>query len=60
MPNSIDGTFGGDNNLFYSFDIGPAHIISFSTEFYYYIEFGFEQVRRQFEWLKQDLMVHYK
>ena len=57
MPNINDGTFGGDNNHFYSFNIGPIHIISFSTEFYYFLEYGFDQVGRQFEWLKQDLMV---
>lgn len=54
MPNK-DGSFGGDNNFFYSFDIGPVHIISFSTEFYYFFIYGFDQVRRQYEWLEKDL-----
>lgn len=57
MPNK-DGSFGGDNNFFYSFDIGPVHIISFSTEFYYFFIYGFDQVRRQYEWLEKDLKVN--
>lgn len=56
MPNSDSVSFGGDNNHFYSLNIGPIHIISFSTEFYYFIFYGLEQVGRQYEWLKQDLM----
>lgn len=29
---------GGDGqNMFYSYDFGPAHIISFSSEFYWYV-----------------------
>lgn len=43
------------NNHFYSIDIGPAHIVMFSTEFYYYTEFGWEQIGRQFAWLEEDL-----
>ncbi len=57
MPNTTDGKFGGDNNHFYSIDIGPIHVISFSTEFYYYLNYGFDQVVNQYEWLKQDLIV---
>ncbi|CAF4456107.1 unnamed protein product, partial [Rotaria magnacalcarata] len=54
MPSSI-GTYGGDSNHFYSFNVGPAHIIGFSTEFYYYTEFGFDQIFNQYQWLEQDL-----
>lgn len=57
MPNSDGESFGGDNNLFYSFNIGPVHIISFSTEVYYYTQYGLEQVANQYDWLEQDLMV---
>lgn len=32
-------------------------MISFSTEFYYFIEFGLLQVSRQYEWLEKDLIV---
>jgi hypothetical protein len=47
---------GGINNHFYSYNIGPAHIISFSTEFYHYINYGTHQITTQFEWLEKDLI----
>ncbi|VDK19566.1 unnamed protein product [Anisakis simplex] len=50
MPNS-------DHNLFYSFDLGVAHFIAFSTEFYYYLKYGSHQIARQWEWLNNDLKV---
>lgn len=56
MPNKDGKTFGGDNNHFYSFNIGPVHIISFSTEFYYFFIYGLNQIERQYEWLKEDLI----
>ncbi|KAH8026055.1 hypothetical protein HPB51_015404 [Rhipicephalus microplus] len=43
------------NNFFYSFNIGPAHIISYSTEFYFYLKYGWQQVPRQYRWLEKDL-----
>ncbi|VDP72954.1 unnamed protein product [Echinostoma caproni] len=47
---------GGDGQgQFYSFNLGPAHIIAFSTEFYYYVYYGWQQLYNQFEWLKNDL-----
>ncbi|CAF2391579.1 unnamed protein product [Rotaria sp. Silwood2] len=55
MPSSMD-TYGGDANHFYSFNVGPAHVIGFSTEFYYYTEYGFEQIINQYQWLEQDLI----
>lgn len=56
MPNSDGKTYGGDNNHFFSINIGPVHVISFSTEFYYYTEYGLTQVQTQYEWLEQDLI----
>jgi len=50
MPNS-------ESNLFYSFDLGPVHFIAFSTEFYFYVEYGWQQIVNQFKWLDQDLRV---
>lgn len=47
-----DGTV---NNHFYSWNIGPAHIISFSTEFYFYVEYGWLQIVNQYKWLENDL-----
>ena len=57
MPGS-DGSIGGENNLFFSVNIGPIHLISFSTEFYYFLEYGFKQIKTQFEWLQNDLKVN--
>ncbi len=42
----------------YSWNIGPAHIIMFSTEVYFYLEYGLKPVREQYEWLVKDLQVH--
>lgn len=50
MPGDED-----ERKMYYSFNIGPAHVISFSTEYYFYIQYGFIQPIRQFEWLKADL-----
>lgn len=46
---------GLQNNFFYSFNIGPAHVISFSTEFYFFVEYGWSQIGNQFRWLEKDL-----
>jgi hypothetical protein len=56
MPSS-DGSIGGDNNHFFSVNIGPVHLISFSTEFYYFINYGFMQMKNQYDWLVKDLKV---
>lgn len=46
---------GDDRNMFFSFDIGPVHFVSISTEFYYFLNYGLKQVIAQYEWLKKDL-----
>nr|XP_014351713.1 PREDICTED: iron/zinc purple acid phosphatase-like protein [Latimeria chalumnae] len=46
---------GDTQGLWYSWNIGPAHIISFSTEVYFYLKFGQDLIFRQYEWLKRDL-----
>uniref|UniRef100_UPI003EB79A87 acid phosphatase type 7 precursor n=1 Tax=Danio rerio TaxID=7955 RepID=UPI003EB79A87 len=47
---------GDTEGLWYSWNVGPAHIISFSTEVYfYYLEYGLDLLFRQYEWLRADL-----
>lgn len=48
---------GNINNHMFSFDIGPAHIIAFSTEFYFFVQYGWLQIVRQYEWLENDLKI---
>ncbi|KAL4238971.1 hypothetical protein ACF0H5_003675 [Mactra antiquata] len=50
MPTDEDG-----DRMFYSFNIGPAHVISLSTEYYFYIQYGIMQPVRQYFWLLDDL-----
>ncbi|CAF1414200.1 unnamed protein product [Rotaria sp. Silwood1] len=50
MPSNGDG-----ENLWYSYNFGSAHIISFSTEVYFWWEYGFAQITNQYRWLEQDL-----
>lgn len=45
---------GKINNFFYSFNLGPAHIISFASD-YYLRSSKYAQVRNQFHWLERDL-----
>jgi len=46
----------GDNrNMFFSFNIGPVHFISISTEFYYFLNYGLKPVIAQYNWLEKDL-----
>ena len=47
---------GGDGEgQFYSYNVGPAHIVVMSTEFYYYVGYGWRQIQWQFDWLEADL-----
>ncbi|XP_051578848.1 acid phosphatase type 7 isoform X5 [Myxocyprinus asiaticus] len=48
---------GHTENLWYSWNVGPVHIISFSTEVYFYLEYGLDLLFRQYEWLQKDLEV---
>lgn len=51
----MDVRSGAINNHFYSFDVGPVHFISFSTEYYFFVEYGWTQIGNQFRWLEEDL-----
>ena len=44
-------------DMFFSFDVGPVHFVSVSTEFYYYVNYGFKMVANQFKWFVEDLKV---
>ncbi|KAG1665027.1 Acid phosphatase type 7 [Nymphon striatum] len=50
-------TPGDQQGLFYSYNVGPTHIISIATEFYYYYwdTTGFHQMAVQYDWLIKDL-----
>ncbi|XP_041468978.1 acid phosphatase type 7-like [Lytechinus variegatus] len=48
--------FEDTQNLWYSWNVGPAHIISFSTEVYFYVYYGLHLIVNQFNWLKADLL----
>ena len=43
------------NNHYHSMTIGPATIIMFSTEYYYYTKYGWQQIEHQYRWLEQEL-----
>lgn len=46
---------GSKDNVMYSFDMGPMHIISISTEVYYFMNYGIKPLVFQYEWLEDDL-----
>jgi hypothetical protein len=48
---------GGSEGLWYSFNMGPVHFISVSTEVYHFLEYGLKLVTKQYAWLEQDLQV---
>jgi hypothetical protein len=41
--------------MMYSWNMGPIHFVSISTEFYYFLRYGIKQAIFQYEWLKADL-----
>jgi len=43
--------------VFCSWDIGHAHFVIFSTEVYFYTEYGVELIEEQYKWLECDLKV---
>jgi hypothetical protein len=52
MVNSGSGQM---NNQFYTCDVGPVHLIGFSTVFYFFINYGWTEMTQQYKWLENDL-----
>jgi len=48
---------GNSEGLWYSFNVGPVHIIAFSTEVYYNLNYGIKGLIKQYYWLEADLEV---
>ena len=46
---------GDAENQYYSYNIGPAHIVAFSSEIYYYVDYGWQQIENQYNFLLNDL-----
>ncbi|VDN98708.1 unnamed protein product [Rodentolepis nana] len=46
---------GNNDDMFYSIDVGPIHWIAYVSDYYYYMQFGTEQIYRQYAWLEKDL-----
>ena len=38
-------------------NVGPVHLIAFSSEFYYFTQYGWHQIIEQYKWLERDLKV---
>ncbi|XP_018324347.1 acid phosphatase type 7 [Agrilus planipennis] len=47
---------GSPDNIMYSFNMGPVHFISISTEVYYFLNYGIKPMVFQYEWLENDLI----
>ncbi|CAL8101162.1 unnamed protein product [Orchesella dallaii] len=46
---------GNTESMYFSFNMGPIHFISFSTEFYYFLNYGMNPLINQYYWLENDL-----
>lgn len=46
---------GNTENLYYSFNMGPVHFIAFSTELYYFLNYGIKALGNQYDWLVDNL-----
>lgn len=46
---------GDGKGMYFSFNIGPVHIISFNTEIYFFYS-STESIKAQYDWLKADLI----
>ena len=41
--------------MFYSVNIGPAHIVAVTTEFFYFTQWGWRQIADQYTWLVKGI-----
>jgi len=47
---------GGDGEgMFYSYDLGKAHIISINSEVFYWAQYGWDRIKTQYNWVVADL-----
>ena len=54
---TMPGYYQGQGNMYYSWNIGPLHIITLSSEYYYFFPGQREQlVQQQYQWLENDLI----
>ncbi|GAB6031715.1 hypothetical protein CHUAL_009462 [Chamberlinius hualienensis] len=53
--NRFSMPYNGSENMFFSYDVGPIHFVSISSEFYFYREYGFQQIPTQYRFLERDL-----
>ncbi|EUB58999.1 Iron/zinc purple acid phosphatase-like protein [Echinococcus granulosus] len=44
-----------NDDMFYSIDVGPVHFVAFVSDYYYFPQFGTQQIYRQYVWLEKDL-----
>lgn len=47
---------GDTESIMYSFNMGPIHFISISTEVYYFMNYGLKPLVFQYQWLEKDLI----
>lgn len=47
---------GNTESIMYSFNLGPVHFISLSTEVYYFLNYGIKPLVFQYEWFEKDLI----
>lgn len=51
----IDSRTGDWNNFYYSFNVGPVHVVSITDDFYFFTNYGTGQIVSQYNWLIADL-----